>query len=137
MKKEDSDILSKLGKDAGFKVPENYFENFASKMADSLPERKPAPVIKLSTWQRIRPYVYMAAMFAGIWCMMKVFTGFKGSPSKTKYNPDIVAGFQNNENVDDFMLRGDVSEYDIMSYEDSVAAQDSTAASDIPQDIQK
>ena len=25
-------------------------------------------------WGRVRPYVYMAAMFAGIWCMFKMFT---------------------------------------------------------------
>ncbi len=27
-----------------------------------------------TVWERIRPYVYMAAMFAGIWCMLKMFT---------------------------------------------------------------
>ena len=36
--KQESDILSKLGKDAGFKVPENYFADFNKKLMESLPE---------------------------------------------------------------------------------------------------
>ena len=27
----------------------------------------------ISIWQRVKPYVYLAAMFCGIWLMMKVF----------------------------------------------------------------
>ena len=35
-----SDILTKVGKDAGFNVPEGYFADFAKKMAASLPEKQ-------------------------------------------------------------------------------------------------
>ena len=121
--KEKDDILSKIGKDSGFKVPENYFSDFAEKMAKSLPEQKITPIPQPTRWQKIRPFVYMAAMFAGIWCMMQIFNGIS-SKDKGIYNPEIVAGFQNEANVDDFMLHGDVSEYDILTYEDSVAAED-------------
>ena len=55
--------------------------------------------------------------------MKKIFNGIS-SKDKGIYNPEIVAGFQNEANVDDFMLHGDVSEYDILTYEDSVAAED-------------
>ena len=119
--KEKSDILSKIGKDAGFKVPENYFSDFAEKMASSLPEQEIKPLPEPTLWHKVRPFVYMAAMFAGVWCMMQMFNGI-GTKEKGIYNPDIVAGFQNEANVDDFMLHGDVSEYDILTYEDSVAA---------------
>lgn len=119
--KEKDDILSKIGKDAGFKVPENYFSDFAEKMAKSLPEQNIKPLPKPSTWHKIRPYVYLAAMFAGIWCMMYIFNGIS-TATKGMYNPEIVAGFQNEDNIDDFMLYGDVSEYDILTYEDSVAS---------------
>lgn len=61
-------------------VPEGYFENFAREMEQKLPrqpwedEAQGTPVVMPRTmWQKIRPYVYMAAMFAGIWCMMKGF----------------------------------------------------------------
>lgn len=59
-------------------VPEGFFESFAEEMAGRLPENPEAerPVVlrPKTTWQRLRPYVYMAAMFAGIWCMLKMFT---------------------------------------------------------------
>ena len=121
--KEKNDILSTIGKDSGFKVPENYFNDFAEKMAKSLPDQEIQPIPQPTRWQRVRPFVYMAAMFAGIWCMMQIFNGIS-SKDKGIYNPEIVAGFQNEANVDDFMLHGDVSEYDILTYEDSVAAED-------------
>ena len=60
-----SDILTKVGKDAGFNVPEGYFADFAKKMAASLPEKQIPAKRKPTRWLRIRPYVYMAAMFAG------------------------------------------------------------------------
>lgn len=121
--KEKNDILSTIGKDSGFKVPENYFSDFAEKMAKSLPHQEIQPIPQPTRWQRVRPFVYMAAMFAGIWCMMQIFNGIS-SKDKGIYNPEIVAGFQNEANVDDFMLHGDISEYDILTYEDSVAAED-------------
>ena len=121
--KEKNDILSTIGKDSGFKVPENYFSDFAEKMAKSLPDQEIQPIPQPTRWQRVRPFVYMAAMFAGIWCMMQIFNGIS-SKDKGIYNPEIVAGFQNEANVDDFMHHGDVSEYDILTYEDSVAAED-------------
>ncbi|MGN1245817.1 MAG: hypothetical protein ACI4UN_04210 [Muribaculaceae bacterium] len=124
--KENNDILSTIGKDSGFKVPDNYFSDFAEKMAKSLPEQNIQPIPQPTRWQRVRPFVYMAAMFAGMWCMMQIFNGI-GSTDKGIYNPEIVAGFQNEANVDDFMLHGDVSEYDILTYEDSVAADDYNA----------
>ena len=40
MKKEDSEILSKIGKQTGFKVPDGYFADFAKKMTESLPDRE-------------------------------------------------------------------------------------------------
>lgn len=59
-------------------VPEGFFESFAEQMAAKLPENPDAehPVVlrPKTTWQRLRPYVYLAAMFAGIWCMLKMFT---------------------------------------------------------------
>ena len=59
-------------------VPEGLFEDFAAKMEAMLPERpeaeQPRRIEHRTTWQRVRPYVYMAAMFAGIWCMLKMFT---------------------------------------------------------------
>lgn len=120
MKKEESEILSKIGKDTGFKVPDNYFADFAEKMTQSLPERKFEPEQKPSLWQHVRPWVYMAAMFGGIWCMMHLFADMRDR--NPYYNPSIAKAFNNESFVDDFVLTGDFDEYDLMQqlYEDSV-----------------
>lgn len=57
-----------------YSVPEDYFKSFKSELMKSLPEYPEKPQEKkLTVWQRFRPYVYLAAMFAGIWCMMQIF----------------------------------------------------------------
>lgn len=61
----------------GMKVPEGYFADFQAKMMQQLPQQPAAEEVKVlprSFWQRVRPYVYLAAMFAGIWCMMQMFS---------------------------------------------------------------
>lgn len=67
-------MIKKYGKDSGMKVPDGFFEEFEKKVMSELPPYQAAPKpIELSKWQRIKPYVYLAAMFCGIWLMMKLF----------------------------------------------------------------
>ena len=65
--KEEDILLKKLGKENSFKVPDGYFENLTSEVMNKLPEKekvvfKEEPV---STWTRLKPLLYMAAMFVG------------------------------------------------------------------------
>ena len=122
MKQEESTILKKLGKDCGFKTPENYFDDFNERMTAMLPDVEITDVnVKPSTWVRIRPYAYLAAMFAGIWCMMKVFNGINGTTSGQMRVNEIAEGIHVEGNADEFMMMGAASDYDVMSYQDSVA----------------
>lgn len=74
MKKKDN-ILEQIGGKSGYKVPDGYFEQFATRMQEQLPEREfPQPEV-VSTWKRLSPYLYLAAMFAGVWLMVQVFVG--------------------------------------------------------------
>lgn len=78
MKKTES-ILDKAARHDGMKVPEGFFEDFVERMSEALPARPEVEEAKIAAapktmWERLRPYVYMAAMFAGIWCMLKMFT---------------------------------------------------------------
>ena len=121
MKQEDPTILNKYGKDPGFKVPENYFEDFNKRMVEMLPDVEITPVdVKPTMWQRIKPLVYMAAMFAGVWCMIQVFSNFTNSGNLDSVRAVAEKLQDDKENVDDFIMSG-VSDYEILSYEDSVA----------------
>lgn len=120
MKKEESKILDKLGKNPGFKVPENYFNDFNAKLLESLPEVKITEEVKPSMWVRVRPFIYMAAMFAGVWLMMNIFSIGKSSASSEQRAAQISAGVAVEKNADELINYGSVSDYDIMTYEDSV-----------------
>lgn len=121
MKHEDSTILNKYGKDPGFKVPNNYFADFNKKMADMLPDVEITPVdAKPTMWQRVKPLAYMAAMFAGVWCMMSVFSHFTSSGNLDSVRAVAEKLNDDKSNVEDFIMSGSVSDYDILNYEDSV-----------------
>lgn len=121
MKREDSTLLNKYGKDSGFKVPENYFADFNERMTQMLPDVEITPVdVKPTMWQRVRPLVYLAATFAGVWCMMQVFSHFTDTSSMNGISVVAEKMQEDKSNVDDFIMSGSVSDYDIISYEDSV-----------------
>ena len=111
------DILKEADRRSGMTVPENYFGDFARMMAEKLPE-KPS-VQQASTrrtfWQRSRPYVYMAAMFAGIWCMMKMFSLMgNGSTDLSIDNyPGVITALNNDNFVKDYIYPA-IDEYDMI-----------------------
>ncbi|MBO5445172.1 MAG: hypothetical protein J5995_07510 [Muribaculaceae bacterium] len=118
--KQNSDILEKVGGKTGYTVPDNYFDNVRSKIMASLPDYPKQVQTKLSVWQRIQPYFYMAAMFAGIWCMMKVIH-MSGSSDLSLDNPPAAVSLAmadsnhfewldvEDESADSFALEEDLS----------------------------
>ena len=73
MKEEDT-LLKKLGKENSFKVPEGYFENLTSEVMNKLPEKEKVTLKEepVSTWTRLKPLLYMAAMFIGAALIIRV-----------------------------------------------------------------
>lgn len=128
--KETNDILDKIGRRSGMTVPEGYFDSFVAKMSDSLPEAHPdtAPALepRRSFWHKVRPYAYMAAMFAGIWCMMKMFGLLSGpGPDLTDINnyPGVLTALNDVTFVNDYIYPA-VDSYELM--EDIYMQSDST-----------
>lgn len=72
--KEEDKILNKIGTENPFRVPEGYFESFTSEVMNRLPEKeKPAITQREPTrWERVRPWLYMAAMFIGAAMIIRV-----------------------------------------------------------------
>lgn len=58
--------LNKIGNRNPFSVPENYFEDFASQFEAQI-ALKP-----ISTFKMLRPWIYMAAMFLGVFFMSRI-----------------------------------------------------------------
>ena len=110
----EKDILSKVNHNDGMTVPENYFEDFAARMCAALPEQTPEIVRPRGVWQRVRPYVYMAAMFAGVWCMLKMFSIMSGTPVNIpmEANPVMAEAFGNDAFVNEYVMN-DLNQWDI------------------------
>ena len=81
MKKEETDLLKRCGTENPFTVPEGYFERFTEQLIEKLPEREAQPAPKLTLWTRVKPWVYMAAMFCGLMLSVRMFVGEKQSQS--------------------------------------------------------
>jgi hypothetical protein len=64
MKKEEEIIKMRCGKENPFRVPQGYFDDFATKLMAQLPEKE-EKVIKLvpkhNRWHTLRPMLYIAA----------------------------------------------------------------------------
>ena len=109
--KYKNDVLNRPGHPDGMTVPDGFFEAFARDMAAKLPpnelEQQPALALQPRTrWQRIRPFVYMAAMFAGIWCMMKMFSMMQSTTTDLSFDrsPVLTAALSNDDFVSDYVL---------------------------------
>jgi len=74
-------LLKDIAKVDPFKAPEGYFESFTNGIMSQLPDVVQKDSIQANWWHRVRPWVYMAAMFAGIALMIQLFVGQSG----TKY----------------------------------------------------
>lgn len=151
MAKETDNILEKARRaglatpSAGMDVPAGYFASFAERMEQSLPPRPELEAPQQAEaprtlWQKVRPYVYMAAMFAGVWLMMQMFASLGGLAPVDK-NPVLAEALSTDEFVfdyvyqdmsawelvDDMIDEGVIDEdFDFAGLDDMSAADDST-----------
>ena len=72
--KEEDKIQKKIGTENPFRVPEGYFENLTSGVMNRLPEKERLAFEKKEStmWERVKPWVYMAAMFVGAALIIRV-----------------------------------------------------------------
>lgn len=80
--KEEDKLLKKIGTENPFRVPEGYFEGFTSDLMSRLPEKEKTDVHREpTTWEKVKPWLYMAAMFIGAALIIRV-----ASPGETVSN---------------------------------------------------
>ncbi len=128
MANERQNILELARKDglavpsAGLSVPDGYFDSFADKMAAMLPERPelehPDEINtegKRPLWNIVRPYVYMAAMFAGVWLMLQMFTMMTGANrlQPMDSNPVLAEALMNDDFMDNYIYN-DVDDWELV-----------------------
>ncbi len=75
MKEEDT-LLKKIGKDNSFKVPDGYFANLTSEVMNRLPAEETNTIAEspVSMWTKVKPLLYLAAMFVGAALIIRSFS---------------------------------------------------------------
>lgn len=115
--KEEQNIIDRFGREHPWRVPEGYFESVRIEIESKLPAypEMPKPQ-KLTVWQRVRPYMYLAAMFAGIWMMMKVLHTASGGDGMSLDNmPDQIAQYIGEPEVmDPYLLPATLSDAELI-----------------------
>ena len=119
--KTEHNILEKVDRKTGYTVPDNYFDSVRSKIMENLPEYQEKKPEKLSMWRKVQPYFYMAAMFAGIWCMMKMFHMMTTADLSLDNPPESIALAMANADHNDWMMPTDNS--DMFILEDDICSQ--------------
>ncbi|MBP5647438.1 MAG: hypothetical protein J6X21_08565 [Bacteroidaceae bacterium] len=97
-----------------FTVPEGYFENLTQNIMASLPEQESiySTKIVVTPWMRIRPYLYAAAAFAGIFFCIKAAVGINSrnnalevaQEDTTIYSDEYIDSFLETAMIDDYTL---------------------------------
>ncbi len=146
--KQEKKILDEKAPSDGMTVPEGYFADFAARMALSLEKtefeeqaHQPIAIKPRTFWERIRPYAYMAAMFAGVWCMLKMFTLMTANPDQVVPSPTLSKALANETFVNEYVMPG-IDQFDIMSQMmdegfdlDQLDQEDAATAADADYDL--
>lgn len=114
------DISPRIPRSDGMTVPEGYFDSFAANMMSRLPQKAPVATPKRTLWMKMRPYTYLAAMFAGVWLMMWVFNDIAGTPSYNRMSDNpAIAGVLGSDQLYQY-YDSDIDQYDLLEelYED-------------------
>ncbi|RGP18034.1 hypothetical protein [Parabacteroides gordonii] len=82
MEKEQNNLDRFKGKNP-FTVPDGYMEDLTANIMSQLPEKPQVEAKNISMMDRMRPWLYMAAVFAGLGLFFKAIVGIDGEQSKT------------------------------------------------------
>lgn len=66
--KTKQNILEQLKDKEPFKVPEGYFDDLTNNIMQNLPEKEveETELVSVTMWDRLRPLLYLAAVFVGL-----------------------------------------------------------------------
>ncbi len=101
--KEEDFIRQQAGKENPFKAPEGYFEDFTARLMQQLPEREATtePVHAPTSWQKIKPWLYMAAMFIAI--LLPIRFMMEHTEQETEYTEEYLEyAILDNSGMDDY-----------------------------------
>lgn len=107
--KSDEKLKEMFGQKNPFNVPDGYFDDFADRMQEYAKGHQPAPTLhaeqrvqRPAMFARIKPYLYLAAMFGGLFFGIKVFE-YSKSLSKPAATESTASQVQATGGEDDYI----------------------------------
>lgn len=96
-----------------FTVPQGYFENLTQNIMASLPEQESiySSKIIVTPWMRIRPYLYAAAAFAGLFFCIKAAVGINSRNNEAQVAQAEETTIYSDEYIDSFLETAMVNDY--------------------------
>jgi len=96
-----------------FSVPEGYFDNLTQEIMAALPEQESiySTKITVTPWMRIRPYLYAAAAFAGIFFCIKAAVGINARNNTTDVAQVEETTIYSDEYIDSFLETAMIDDY--------------------------
>ncbi len=82
MEKEENTLEHLRGTNP-FRVPDGYMEGLTERLVEKLPDQPKEIETTVSLMDRVRPWLYMAAVFAGLGLFFKAIVGLNGSQANT------------------------------------------------------
>ncbi|MCE5206486.1 MAG: hypothetical protein LLF80_10340 [Porphyromonadaceae bacterium] len=99
-----------------FKVPDNYFAQFNEEIMSRLPEKvyvAPRPVL---LWDKVKPWVYLAAMFVGIYFTVNFLTRNAEKAQITTEQSDSSSQFGISRPVDNYWSTVSITEEEFYQF---------------------
>ncbi len=109
-----------------FKVPENYFAQFNQEIMDRLPEKEIVVPEPVSMWDRAKPWVYLAAMFIGLYITINFLMKTPGNDNMTENqiaSQQTLSGSY--ENTDNYWSTVQITEEEFYQYLEEQLVDDS------------
>jgi hypothetical protein len=97
--------LKEFGDKNPFCIPDGYFENFAENMMNRLPDLPAEQPEVISIYDRVKPWLYMAAVFGGLIILFNVLNRTSGiSPNdKSPLEKAVLPVSSSDAEEDEFM----------------------------------
>lgn len=123
--KEEDNILKKAGKENVFRVPDGYFENLTSEVMSRLPEKeKPVFITKEPTkWEKMKPWLYMAAMFAGAAMIIRVASADRTPADSMMAKDDAETEIVSDEYISTVLDNSMLNDYSLYVYLSDAGAE--------------
>lgn len=96
-----------------FTVPDNYFENISEEIMKNLPEKETPLPVKVSMWTKVKPWIYMAAMFVCTYFLVQVLLDKTGG---TDGNLNRISSHQNVISSDKYWSDVQITEDEFFEY---------------------